>query len=230
VLVASVVSSVTHALTSAIGDHGLYAVFGLMVVDAVLPVASELIMVYAGAVAAGAFASQSVVLFGERIESGFWSFVAMSLAGVLGNTVGSMLGWGIGAYGGRPYLERHGKWLHVGPERLQRADRWFERFGNAAVLLGRVTPVVRSFVSIPAGIARMDLGRFTVLTFLGCVPWCFGLAAVGWGLGASYERFHHAFRYVDYAFIALVVAVVSYVIIRRRRSTRLARRAADPAR
>jgi membrane protein DedA with SNARE-associated domain len=230
VLVASVVSSVTHALTSAIGDHGLYAVFGLMVVDAVLPVASELIMVYAGAVAAGAFASQSVVLFGERIESGFWSFVAMSLAGVLGNTAGSMVGWGIGAYGGRPYLERHGKWLHVGPERLQRADRWFERFGNAAVLLGRVTPVVRSFVSIPAGIARMDLGRFTVLTFLGCVPWCFGLAAVGWGLGASYERFHHAFRYVDYAFIALVVAVVAYLIFRRRRSTRLARRAADPAR
>jgi membrane protein DedA with SNARE-associated domain len=230
VLVASVVSSVTHALTSAIGDHGLYAVFGLMVVDAVLPVASELIMVYAGAVAAGAFASQSVVLFGERIESGFWSFVAMSLAGVLGNTAGSMVGWGIGAYGGRPYLERHGKWLHVGPERLQRADRWFERFGNAAVLLGRVTPVVRSFVSIPAGIARMDLGRFTVLTFLGCVPWCFGLAAVGWGLGASYERFHHAFRYVDYAVIALVVAVVAYLIFRRRRSTRLARRAADPAR
>src|SRR5512132_3876244 len=140
-LVASIVSSGTHELTSAIGDHGLYAVFILMVIDAVLPVASELVMVYAGAVAAGAFAGQGVVLFGERIESGFWGFVAMSLAGVLGNTVGSLLGWAIGAYGGRPYLERHGKWLHIGPDRLVRADRWFERYGDAAVFLGRMTPV-----------------------------------------------------------------------------------------
>ena len=229
-LVASIVSSVTHELTSAIGDHGLYAVFILMLIDAVLPAASELVMVYAGAVAAGAFAGQGVVLFGERIESGFWGFVAMSLAGVLGNTVGSLLGWAIGAYGGRPYLERHGKWLHVGPDRLERADRWFERYGPAAVFLGRVTPVVRSFVSIPAGVARMEPVRFTVLTFLGCVPWCFGLAGIGWALGRSYERFHHAFRYVDYAFLILLLAAAVYLYIRRRRSTRLARRAADPAR
>jgi membrane protein DedA with SNARE-associated domain len=230
VLVASIVSSVTHELTSAIGDHGLYAVFILMMIDAVLPAASELVMVYAGAVAAGAFAGQSVVLFGERIESGFWAFVAMSLAGVLGNTVGSLLGWAIGAYGGRPYLERHGKWLHVGPERLERADRWFERYGDAAVFFGRVIPVVRSFISIPAGVARMPVIRFTVLTFLGCVPWCFGLAGIGWWFGNNYEDFHHAFRYVDYMFLALLVAGAIYLYIRRRRSTRLARRAADPAR
>jgi membrane protein DedA with SNARE-associated domain len=230
VLVASIVSSVTHELTSAIGDHGLYAVFILMVIDAVLPVASELVMVYAGAVAAGAFAGQGVVLFGERIESGFWGFVAMSLAGVLGNTVGSLLGWAIGAYGGRPYLERHGKWLHIGPDRLERADRWFERYGDAAVFLGRMTPVVRSFISIPAGVARMDPARFTLLTFLGCVPWCFGLAGIGWWFGKNYEDFHHAFRYVDYAFLVLLLAAAVYLYIRRRRSSRLARRAADPAR
>lgn len=227
---ASIVSSVTDALTSAIGDHGLYAVFGLMVVDAVLPAASELVMVYAGAVAAGAFAGQSVVLFGGRIGSGFWAFVAMSLAGAVGNTVGSLLGWAIGAYGGRPYLERRGRWLHLGPERLQRADRWFDHYGDAAVFLGRVTPVVRSFVSIPAGVARMEPVRFTILTFLGCVPWCFGLAAVGWGLGRSYERFNHAFRFVDYLFVALLLAGAAYLYIRRRRATKLARRAADPAR
>jgi membrane protein DedA with SNARE-associated domain len=230
VALASIASSVTDALTSAIGDHGLYAVFIVMVIDAVLPAASELVMVYAGAVAAGAFAGQSVVLFGHRIDSGFWAFVAVSLAGTLGNTVGSLLGWGIGAYGGRPYLERRGKWLHLGPERLEHADRWFARYGDAAVLLGRVTPVVRSFVSIPAGVARMEPIRFTVLTFLGCVPWCFGLAAVGWALGSNYERFHHAFRYVDYGLVALLLAGLVYLYIRRRRSTKLARRAADPAR
>jgi membrane protein DedA with SNARE-associated domain len=90
--------------------------------------------------------------------------------------------------------------------------------------------VIRSFVSIPAGVARMPLGRFTVLTFLGCIPWCFGIAGVGWALGTQYEEFHHNFRYVDYTVVALLVvgAVVWY--LRRRSRTKLARRASDPAR
>jgi len=227
---ASITASATDALTSLIGDHGLYAVFALMVIDAVLPAASELVMLYAGALAAGAFAGQHVVLFGLQIDSHFWGFVAMSLAGVAGNTVGSGFGWAIGLYGGRPLLERRGRWLHLGPENLERAERWFERYGDAAVFLGRVTPVVRSFVSIPAGLARMALPRFTVLTALGCVPWCFGIAGAGWALGSSYERFHEDFRYADITVIALLgVAAVAWYV-RRRRSTRLARRASDPAR
>jgi membrane protein DedA with SNARE-associated domain len=213
-------ASVTSSLTSLVGDHGLYAVFLLMVVDAVLPAASELVMVYAGAVAAGAFAGQHVVALGERIATPFWGFVAMALAGVLGNTVGSLGGWAIGAYGGRPYLERQGRWLHLTPAKLDRADHWFERFGAAAVFLGRITPVVRSFISLPAGVARMPIGRFTLFTFLGCIPWCFGLAGVGWALGKSYEHFHRDFRYVDYAVIAGVVATALYLVVHRRRSRR----------
>jgi membrane protein DedA with SNARE-associated domain len=225
--VASILSTLTEALTSLIGDHGLYAVFVLMVVDAVLPIASELIMVYAGAVSAGAFAGQDVVFFGERIDSGLWAFVAMAMAGVVGNTVGSVIGWAIGLYGGRPLVERHGRWLHLGPEKIERAERWFDRFGDAAVFLGRVTPVVRSFVSVPAGVFRMEPVRFTVLTFLGCVPWCFALAGVGYGFGASYERFQEYWHYVDYAVAALIVAGLVYLFFRYR--TKLARRAADPA-
>jgi membrane protein DedA with SNARE-associated domain len=228
--VASILSTLTEALTSLIGDHGLYAVFALMVVDAILPIASELIMVYAGAVAAGAFAGQDVVLFGERIESGLWAFVAMAMAGVLGNTVGSVFGWAIGLYGGRPLVERHGRWLHLDAHKLERAEKWFERFGDAAVFLGRVTPVVRSFVSVPAGVFRMEPVRFTILTFLGCLPWCFALVGVGYGFGRSYERFHEAWHYVDYAVGALIVAGLVYLYVRYRRSSRLARRAADPAR
>lgn len=223
-------ASFSSALTSLVGDHGLYAVFVLMVIDAVLPAASELVMLYAGVVAAGAFAGQSVVLFGERIDSHFWGFVAMSIAGVAGNTVGSVLGWAIGLYGGRPLVERRGRWLHLGPENLERAERWFERYGDAAVFLGRVTPVVRSFVSIPAGVVRMPLLRFTVLTALGCVPWCFGIAGAGWALGSSYERFHHDFRYVDVTVIALLILAAVAWYVRRRRITKLARRATDPAR
>ena len=227
--VASILSTLTEAVTSVIGDHGLYAVFILMFVDAILPVASELIMVYAGVVASGAFEGQEVVLFGETIDSGFWAFFAMAMAGVVGNTLGSVLGWAMGLYGGRPLVERHGRWLHLDAHKLERAERWFERFGDAAVFLGRVTPVVRSFVSVPAGVFRMPLLRFTVLTFLGCIPWCFGLTAVGYGFGASYESFQEYWHYVDYAIAALIVAGLIYLFVRHRR-TRLARSAADPAR
>ena len=223
-------ASLSSTLTSLIGDHGIYAVFILMVIDAVLPAASELVMLYAGVVASGAIAGQHVVLFGHKIDSHFWAWVAMSMAGVLGNTVGSVMGWGIGFYGGRPLIEKRGRWLHLGPENLDRAERWFARWGDWAVCLGRVTPVVRSFVSIPAGLARMPLGRFTVFTFLGCIPWCFGLAGIGWALGSSYESFHHDFRFVDIAVGVLVLSLVAIWLLRRRRASRLTRRASDPAR
>jgi len=213
-----VLASLTSSVTTFIGDYGLYAVFLLMVVDAVLPAASELVMLYAGAVAAGAFSGQHVVLFGERIDSHFWAYVAMSLAGVLGNTVGSLIGWGIGAYGGRPLLEQRGRWLHLDREKLDRADRWFDRYGDAAVFLGRMTPVVRSFISIPAGVVRMPIVRFTVLTFLGCIPWCFGIAAAGWALGSSYENFHHDFAYVEYAVVAAGILLAVWLFLRWRSS------------
>lgn len=226
---ASILSGISDAITGAIGDHGVYAVFCLMLVDAVLPAASELVMVYAGALAAGAFAGKNVVLFGERIESGFWGFVTMVAAGTIGYTLGSVGGWALGAYAGRPWLERHGRWVHLGPERLERAERWFDRWGDATAFVGRITPVARSFVSIPAGVFRMPLGRYTVLTFLGSTIWCLAFAGIGWAVGSNWETFHHNFHYVDYTVLALLVAGGIWLLIRRRRSARLARRAADPA-
>ena len=113
------VAGVSSSLTSLIGNHGLYAVFLLMAIDAVLPAASELVMVYAGALAAGAFAGQHVDLFGSRISSHAWAYVAMALAGTLGYLVGSVVGWAIGLYGGRPLLERRGRWLHLGGDKLR---------------------------------------------------------------------------------------------------------------
>jgi membrane protein DedA with SNARE-associated domain len=226
---ASITATVTDALTSLIGDHGLYAVFFLMLIDAVLPAASELVMLYAGALAAGAFPGQEVVLFGHEIE-GFWAFFAMAMAGLVGYTIGSVIGWWIGYYGGRPLIERHGRWLHLGPENVERAEKWFERWGDWAVFLSRMTPVIRSFVSIPAGVAKMPLPRFTVLSFLGSIPWCFGIAGAGYGLGTRYEEFHHNFRYADYTVAALLVALAILWWVRRRRTTKLARRASDPAR
>jgi len=221
-------ASLSSSLTTLIGDHGLYAVFALMLVDSVLPAASELVMLYAGVLASGALAGQHVAVFGHRIDSHFWGYVAVAAAGVAGQTVGSIIGWAIGLYGGRPLVERHGRWLHLGPENLDRAERWFDRWGDWAVFLGRMTPVIRSFVSIPAGLARMPLGRFTLYSVLGTIPWCFGIAGAGWALGSSWETFHHDFRYVE---VLVGVGVLALLVwyLRRRRATKMGRRASDSA-
>lgn len=222
--------AITDALTTLVGDHGLYAVFALMLIDAVLPAASELVMVYAGAVAAGAFAGQDVVLFGGRIESELWAFVAMAVAGGAGYVIGSIGGWAIGFYGGRPFLERRGRWFHITPERLSSAESWFDRYGDWAVAISRVTPVVRSFIAIPAGVVRMPLGRYIVLTIPGCFLWAFGFAGIGWAVGSRWEDFHHRFRYAEYVVVAAIVIFVVAAFVRHRRSSRLGRRAEDPAR
>jgi membrane protein DedA with SNARE-associated domain len=214
--VASILSGITEAATDAVGDHGLYAVFILMALDAVLPAASEVVMVYGGALASGALAG-SVVLFGEELDSGLPAYVAIALAGTVGYTIGSIAGWAIGCYGGRPLVERRGRWLHLDAAKLDRADRWFDHYGDAFVLFGRVVPVVRSFVAVPAGIGRIPLGRYTLLTLPGAAVWCFGLAGVGWALGANWERFHDAFRFADYAVVALVILAAVALVLRRRR-------------
>jgi membrane protein DedA with SNARE-associated domain len=216
-------------VTSFLAQHGLWAIFGLMFVDAMFPVASELIMVYGGALASGALGYQ-LKLFGVELDSGLEAYLAVSLAGTLGYLLGSIVGWAIGLYGGRPFLERRGRWLHLGAERLDRAERWFERWKDWAVLVGRVTPVARSFISIPAGVFEAPLPRYTVLTAIGSAVWAFALAGVGWALGASWEQFHHDFRFVDYAIAAVVLLVIALLLLRWRRSSTMSRRGADPAR
>ena len=219
-LVASILSGITEVVTSAVGDYGLYAVFGLMLVDAVFPTASELVMVYGGALAAGAFADHEVVLFGSTIEEGLPAYLAIALAGTIGYTIGAVIGWAIGLYGGRPYLERHGRWLHLDAEKLDRAERWFERWEDWAVFLGRLTPVVRSFVSVPAGVLEARFVRYTLLTLAGSAIWCFAFAGAGYLAGDNWEDFHHAFRYFDYLVAAAIVAAVAWLVVRRVRKRR----------
>jgi membrane protein DedA with SNARE-associated domain len=225
-----VLTEFTELLTTLVGDHGLYAVFLLMLVDAVLPAGSEPVMVFGGALASGALASH-VVLFGVQLDPGPHAYLGIALAGTVGYVIGSIGGWAIGSRGGRPFVERHARLLHMSPAKIEKADRWFSRYEDAFVLFGRVLPVVRSFVAIPAGLAKMPLGRYTALTIPGSAAWCFGLAGAGWALGAHWEEFHHAFHYAEYAVVAAIVAALAYLVYRRRAS-RLARRAraADTAR
>jgi membrane protein DedA with SNARE-associated domain len=219
-----VLASLTSSVTSFVGTHGVYAVFLLMAIDAVFPAASELVMVYAGVLASGVLPGEHVVLFGHEISSGFWAYLTMSLAGTIGYLLGSLAGWEIGRRGGRPLAERHGRWLHLGPTRMEHAERWFDRWGSWGVLLGRITPIVRSFVSIPAGIFRMPLVPYTLLTIPGSVIWCFVLAGVGWAAGTSYTHFNHAFDYLEIAVVAGAVLAAVYLVLRRR-STKLDQRA-----
>jgi membrane protein DedA with SNARE-associated domain len=212
-----VLASITSSLTDFVGRNGVYAVFVIMALDAVLPVGGELTMLYAGALAGGAIAGRHPELFGHVLPQGLQAFLVLAATGTLGYLAGSLAGWAIGRYGGRPLIERHGRWLHLSPRTFERAERWFERRGPQAVLLGRLTPVVRSFISIPAGALQSPLGSYTVLTLVGSAIWCFGFALVGWALGSSYDQVHHAFTGLEVVLVAGAVAALAVVLRRRRK-------------
>jgi membrane protein DedA with SNARE-associated domain len=218
VLLATVSGSITHQIAT----HGAYAVFVLMAIDAVFPAASELVMLYAGAIAAGAF-SASVSLFGWRIGHGLSAYLVLALSGTLGYLVGAAFGWWLGRRGGRALVERHGRLLHLDAVRLARAERWFERWGSLGVLIGRVTPVVRSFVSIPAGVLEMRFAPYSLLTLVGSAVWAFALAGAGWALGARYTRFDHGFHYAEYAVVAVAVGAAAVIALRFLAAARRAR-------
>lgn len=215
-------ASISSQVTSWIGHHGVYAVFVLMALDALLPVGGELIMLYAGVLAGGAVAGAHATVLGAQFATGLESYLVLALAGSVGYLVGALVGWAIGKAGGRPLIERHGRWFHVAPEAFARAEAWFDRYGLRAVFLGRITPVVRSFISIPAGVLGSPLGPYTVLTLLGSMLWCFGFAAAGWALGGTWESFHRSFRYADYVAVAAVLAAIGVAIGHRVRARRRA--------
>jgi membrane protein DedA with SNARE-associated domain len=214
-----VLASITGTLTDWIGRHGAYAVLAVMAIDAVLPAGGELTMLYAGALAAGAIAGQHPILFGHTLHTGLESYLVLALAGTLGYLLGALVGWALGRWGGRPLMERHGRWLHLDARNWERAERWFDRHGRAAVFLGRLTPVVRSFISIPAGALGSPLGPYTALTLAGSAIWCFGFAGAGWLLGNSYNKVHHAFTGVEVLLVVGAIVAAGLLLLRHRRST-----------
>jgi membrane protein DedA with SNARE-associated domain len=203
-------ASLTSTILDLVAHHGAVAVFVLMAVDALLPVGGELIMLLAGALAAGALGVGA-----GGLGTGPTAYVALATAGALGYLAGAMIGWAVGRRGGRDLVVRHGRWLHLGPQRLERAERWFDRHGRAAVLLGRLTPIVRSFISIPAGVLGAPLGPYVALTLLGSAIWCFGFAAAGWALGTNWDAVHRAFGYAEVIAVAAIVGAGLWLVLRR---------------
>ena len=190
------------AVTNLIGDHGVPAVFFLMVLEsACLPVPSEVIMLFAG----------------YLVSIDQMTLTEAVVAGTLGNVVGSWIAWGIGISGGRVLLERHGRWVHITPARLDMVDRWFERRGERIVLIGRCLPIIRTFISLPAGIARMPFWRFTIYTAIGSFIWVLALTLIGVQVGAQWEEWHKRLEVLDYLVAAGIVAGVAYLVVRWRR-------------
>ena len=224
-------ASVSSTFTSQVAHHGVYAVFGLLALGAVFPAGSELVALVAGAVAAGVFSGTTgISLFGAHVGFGAGAYVSMAVAATIGYLAGSLVGWGVGRFGGRELLEHGGRWLHVTPERLDRADAWFRRWDRPGVLIGTMTPVVRSFVAIPAGIFEMPLAPFLGLTLVGSALWSFAFVGIGYALGSSYKGFEHDFRYVEYAIGVGIVVALAYLIYRKRAVARVVPRADDSTR
>lgn len=152
---------------------------------------------------------------------GFWHTLAAGFYGALGCTIGSLVAYGIGASGGRVILERYGRYILVMPQDLQAADRWFAKYGDAAIFLSRLMPVVRTFISFPAGVARMHLGKFTLYSFAGSLPWCWGLAIGGYFLGEHWEQLRVVMRPFDIPIIVAILALVGLYVYQHLKSSRV---------
>lgn len=196
-----VLNPIVNVATEFISSAGYPAVFLLMTLEsACIPIPSEAIMLFAG------FA----------VSKGELTLAGIVAAGVLGNLVGSLIGYGIGYFGRVDLLERH-RIFHVSSERLRQTEGWFERYGTATVFFSRMLPLVRTFVSVPAGVARMPLGRFSLLTTLGSIPWVLALALLGQQVGDNWESWRHNLGYIDYVVAAAIAIGIGWWLVRRRR-------------
>jgi membrane protein DedA with SNARE-associated domain len=209
-VIASISESLVNETSHFVRDAGLPGIFVLMAISsACIPLPSEIVMLFAGFAVADP---------GQSGAHHHLTLLGIIVVGLLGTLVGSWIGYAIGRGGRLELLERHGAKVHMGPTQIERADSWFQRYGQSTVLFGRMIPLVRAFVSLPAGVSRMPLGRFTVLTLIGAIPWTLGLALAGHALGGDWTSVRKGFEYVDYAVVVLVVVGIVYLIVRRRRA------------
>lgn len=203
------IATLTSSLQTNIQDHGLLAVFILMALESCgIPIPSEVIMPVAGALAAGALGG------GGSINA-----EAAVVAGAAGNLAGSLAAYGLAARFGEPFLLGPGRYIGLRRSHVELADRWFEKRGLLIVFFGRMLPVIRTYVSFPAGMARVEPVRFSVLTFAGALPWCALLTFAGYQVGKDYDKVSTPIQYAAYVIAAMVaVVVVAWFIRGKRRS------------
>jgi len=198
-----------------IATYGYLAIFLLMVLEsACIPVPSELVMTFGGALAAGA------------VPGTHLNLVAVIIAGVAGNVVGSYIAWAVGRYGGQALIRRQsGRFFWLREHDIDRANRWFDRYGGRAVLIGRMLPVIRTFISLPAGFAGMAPLRFGIYTTIGCIPWTAALAYAGYAVGSNWQSIANGFHgptYIIAAVVIIALAIVVWRYVRARRAEQVA--------
>jgi membrane protein DedA with SNARE-associated domain len=199
---ASITDGLVNWAVDVIDDLGLPGIFVLMLFEsACIPIPSEATFLFAG----------------FNVAEGHYSLFAVVATGVAANLVGSWLAYGIGYFGRVDLLEKHGRKLHIKPSHLQWADTWFERYGSAAVFFSRMLPIIRTFISLPAGVARMPFWRFSALTLAGCLPWVLLLGFIGREAGDRWDDWKDSLHYVDYAVVAAICLGIAVLLIRRRR-------------
>ncbi len=209
-ILASISETLVNETSRFVRDGGLPGIFALMAISsACIPIPSEVVMLFAGFAVADPGQSGAM--------QHHMTMVGVILAGLLGTMIGSWVAYAVGRGGRLELLERHGGKIHMGPAQIERADRWFARWGEPTVLFGRLIPLVRAFVSLPAGVAKMPFWRFTVLSLIGATPWVLALAFAGHALGGDWTSVRKWFEYVDYAILALALVGIVYAIARRRR-------------
>jgi len=198
---ASLTDPLVNFATDVVAELGLPGIFVLMLLEsACIPIPSEATMLFAG----------------FNVHEGEYSLLVVTLVGSVANLVGSWVAYAAGYYGRLELVERHGNKLHIKQKHLDWADRWFERYGDATVFFTRMLPIIRTFISLPAGVARMPFWRFSVLTFAGCVPWVLMLTYIGMEAGSRWESWKDSLHYFDYAVAAAIVVGIVYLLIRRR--------------
>jgi LPXTG-motif cell wall-anchored protein len=198
-----------EAFIEGFAKHGYLAVFVLMLLEsACIPIPSEVTMLFAGFLASPENTTDAAQL----------NFVVVALMGVLGNVVGSWLAYWVGRAVGRSPLDRWGKYVGIRAHDIDKAEKWWAKRGTAAVFFSRMLPVVRTFISLPAGIEKMPFWRFTLYTAVGCVPWVFALTGVGYALGESWHSIVGSFQVVSYVIAGLILAGLALYFIRRRRT------------
>ena len=204
---ASLTDPIVQFAVDVIDKLGLPGVFALMVAEsACIPIPSEGTMLFAG----------------FNVSKGEYALWLVVLVATAANVVGSWIAYAVGYYGRVDILEKHGKKLHIKPSHLAWADRWFEKYGSWTVFLTRMLPIIRTFISLPAGVARMPFWRFTALTAAGCLPWIFMLTLIGREVGDHWTSWKDSLHYVDYAVAALIVLAIIYFVVRNRRKPRAA--------
>ncbi len=194
----------SNLVISMIKSSGYAGIFVTMAIEsACIPFPSEVIMPFAGFV----------------VSEGRMALWAITLAGALGNLAGSVVAYFIGMLGGRPFLEKYGKYLLISHRKLEIADNWFNRYGPKAVFFSRMMPIIRTFISLPAGIARMHFLKFAAYTLVGALPWCLFLGWLGVMLGPRWSSIKPYFHILDALIVIGIVALIVYLVVKRKKKT-----------